>query len=572
MSINIKYYFFIVGIILLSLFIYWELPLTFFQQDEWQFFGAAISALATSNPVLNTILPFGGQLTHFYPLSKLLFLLQYMLFKVSFPPYALIAIALHSINVVLVFILINKITTIKLISFATASLFLVNSFSHQATSWVLAADFTLSSTLFLLLSIIFFIDFLYKRQQSYLIISLIFLFISLFFKEVSLFLFLLYPIYLYLFDKYYHRVDWQLFKKPLLLITGFGFFYILIRVFFLFSPIRSPQPEIGDVTVATPIVYFYRFLTIPLKGFAQSFFPQRFFIDISDRLLHLGYPQFVDWGVSNPNISQSIGFDLISYMFTIIIFLISFLLFRYLNKIKIVEFSRLIPIALIFLLTNFLTFIFIPGRAGYFSIFEPRNLYVASISSSFLVVILLYTIVSVLTKGIKTKVVFFVLLLLPILIAHTQAIRADLRELKLIGQMRKSFLTTIEKDHPSLPERVIIYTQSDRSYYGMPESEKILPVQSGFGRMMMVWYQQKQQFPVCLYEDQFLQDLLAEGYKECESVGFGYFRDYNKLIREIKKSNFPIEDIIAYQWDGGIDQLTSITQKTKDLIKEELKQ
>ena len=71
-----------------------------------------------------------------------------------------------------------------------------------------------------------------------------------------------------------------------------------------------------------------------------------------------------------------------------------------------------------------------------------------------------------------------------------------LKDLKSTGQMRKSLLTRVERDNPVLPNRVIIYTQSDRPYYGMSESEKILPVQSGFGRMVMVWYQQKQVFPI----------------------------------------------------------------------------
>lgn len=565
-------YFFVVVVLLviIALYTFRDLPKTFFQQDEWQFFGAAIWALASSNPILTTILPFEGQLTHFYPFSTLFFLFEYLSFGTTFVPYAIAALVLHLLNTGLVYLLARKLTRNTVLSLGTAGLFLVNSYAHQTVTWVMAATITLPAVLLLLLSCLAFVTYVGSGSTKHLIVSLLLLVGSLLFKEISLFLLGFLPFVLLL--KTYLRgvVRIRPLLQPLALIFGCGFLYAFVRVFFLVFSIRSPQPEVVDVSTAPLAVYVYRSITIPLKGLAQSFFSQTFLINKAEDLLHLGYPQFVTEGAANAVVAQSIAFDLVCYIIAIGIVGAVGMLAWYLVKTQQKRLRMSLLATLLFTLMSFLPFIFVPGRAGYFSIFEPRNLYVASIGSSFMVVLALYTLVTAVVKNVKSAVIVFSIVLIPFVMMHIRGLTSDLQQLRHIGQLRESFLVTLVRDYPDLPTDVIIYTQSDRSYYGMPAQEKILPIQTGFGRMVLVWYQRREQFPACLYGKQFLQNLLDEGYQLCEGRGFGYFRSYDKVRDAARTHTVNASNVIAYEWNGTTEQFHDVTGQTRERLKQEL--
>lgn len=552
------------SLLVLLIFAFWGFTGTFFQQDEWQFFGAFIHALASSNPIMNLTLPFVGEITHFYPLSNLFFLTEYLLFKMNFPFYALTSLLWHFLNGILLYILIKKLVKNDLIALGSSAIFLTYSLSHQAVTWVLVSAANLPATFFMLISLIFFINFTDKKDNKYFIISLIFLFISFLFKEISLFLLILYPLFIW-----FHHSKSS--RKTIWFIFAVIFFYITLRGIFFILPIRSDQPEIGNVSSAPLQTYVYRLASLPLKGLTQSIIPSNFLIQNSDLLIRLGYPQFIDKnGSVNPYISQTIVFDLICYFYALVILILVYILYRNLKSQKEILLAEWVKNTLIFILFSFLPFIFIPGKAGYFSIFEPRNLYIASAGISFIIAIFLFSFTKKISKNLKVQHLLFFVALLVIILLHIFNIQNDLSKLEEVGVLRKSFLEIIEKDYPTLPKKVIIFTQSNKPYYGMPEEEKILPIQSGFGRMVMVWYQDKEKFPGCLYEDQFLHDLLSQGYKQCQSRGFGYFRNFDVLKEQIKKDETLINEVIVYNWDGGTEEFKNITQQVRNRLKQEL--
>ena len=127
----------------------------------------------------------------------------------------------------------------------------------------------------------------------------------------------------------------------------------------------------------------------------------------------------------------------------------------------------------------------------------------------------------------------------------------------------------MKSSYPSLPQNVIFFTQSDTAYYGMPDNEKSLPVQIGFGKMLMIWYQKEENYPRCMYEGQFLLHLLEEGYRNCEDSGFGYFRDYAKLLNAVKTNNIPVGNVISYSWNGKTEEFRDITIEVQDRLRKE---
>lgn len=570
---NNKETLFLICIILfLSYVTFYDLSKTFFQQDEWQYFGANIYSLSTEHPILFTILPFQGQLTHFFPFATLFFLFEYLLFKVNFVPYVLIGLGLHILNAFLSFFLVKNISKNKLIAFFSSGFFLINSISHQPVTWIAAGIGTLPSTTSLLLSIFFFIKYLEKKEIKYFYLVLPFVVISLLFKEVSVFIFIILPIYWIFYSKSFRKINFKLLASFL----SVGVVYFLFRLLLIFFQIRSPQPEIGEASSASTVdsipVYLFRVFEIPFKGLAQLFFPQNFLISISDAIVRLAYPQFVGSdGAVNPYISQSIVFGLTCYILSVCLMIGGVLLFYFFKTNKKIHLANTVLFSFLLSTTSLLPFIFIPGKPGYFSIFESRNLYIGMIGASILLILFVYAIANYFSnKRIRFVVVLF--FLLPLFVFHVRTVRSEINKLVTIATIRINLLDTIKIEYKTLSKNVVFYTQSNTSYYGMPEAEKTLPVQSGFGRMVMVWYQDAEKFPDCFYENQFLHDLTSQGYKYCEGRGFGYFRDYGKLIASINENKIPVENVIGYSWDGDTNEFKNISDQIKKRLKNDIGQ
>lgn len=553
-------FFLVVLIFLLIAFYTFGLSVNaFFQQDEWQFFGAFIYSLSSKNPLANVALPFGGELTHFYPLANLFFLLEYLLFKMNYSGYAYVGIFLHFLNSIFIYLIFRKLTKKSLLSFAASAIFLVNLIPHQAITWVMINASSLTATLFALISIYLFVHYLEAKKFVHFFFCVLSLSVSLLFKEISVFLFLFYFLVLFFVNFRNSKFNLSIFlKKDLLFLGGLGFLYFLLRLVFLSSDVRSVQPEVVDVSTAPVWVYFYRFFTVPLKGLSQSLIPQEVLIKFSEWIAS-------GWRVDD-RIVQGVVYEYVSYFFTFLILVFIFLAWKKFIKTE----RRIANVLSVFLVFGFLSlfpFSFIPGKAGYFSIFEPRNLYIPFIFSSFLISLFLSELVKMLNKRFQNAV--FLIALGCTLFVGSQKVRSDINTLVEQGRLRRSFLEKITKDYPNLGDNVVFYTESDRAYYGMPDKEKILPVQTGFGRMILVWYQDKKKFPSCFYEDQFLHDLLAQGYKFCRGHGLGYYRNFSRMKEEIKSVGFTPDDVIAYSWDSGDNSFENITEVTREKLKNE---
>lgn len=546
----------------LSLFTYKSLFNTFFLQDEWQYFGSSIHALSTHHPILYTVLPFQGQLTHFFPFATLLFLGEYISFKTYFAPYALLGLLFHLVNSLFLYKLVKKISKNSIIALASACLFLVNSISHQPVTWIAAGIGTLPATSLLLIAILAFINYLENDKKKYFFLSVASFVGSILFKEIVVFGLILLPTY-WLFHSFFYKRSIN--KKLLAAFFSIGLFYFLLRLVLIFFQISSPQPEIGEAgtasTVASIAVYFFRAATISFKGLPQLFLPENFLLTVSDSFTRAAYPQYVAAdGAANPYVAQSIVFDLVCYFLTLVIGFFVFALLRNFVKEKQHSFINSTVFGFLLAATSLLPFIFVPGKAGYFSIFEPRNLYVGAMGASILIVLALYKVVSYFSKNKKTQPYLLGILLAPLLFFHIITIHNTLQKLEQIAEVRKSLLNSVKDKYSKLPRAVIFYTASDTAYYGMPDEEKTLPVQSGFGRMLMVWYQDSEHFPGCLYENQYLHGISEQEYKECEGRGFGYFREYAKLVSIVRANNVPIESVIAFSWNGNEESFTDITK------------
>lgn len=552
---------------------FYRLPQTFFQQDEWRAFGIMAITEQNLGEGIRAVLP-KTPLEHLAPLSFLLEFLQFKLFRLNFPPYALVSLSFHFFNALLVYYFLKLISQNRTLGLLGSLLFITNSLSHQATTWMSPATSSQGATLFVLISLILFFKYLKGNQDraKFLFFSLVSFFVSLMFKESSIFLFIFLPIFWFLFAK---EKSFPAFKKLVLPLFFVFFLYMLFRGLFLFNNFGVEsigfRMETGT-TIRTPAnTYIYRIAELPFKALPQSFFTTSFLVTLSRNLVLIAYPHWlVTSGSPNPFVVESIALDYINFILSILIFIFALFIYKLLKKFKDEKAIKLLVFSLVFIVASYLPFIFIQGVGGFISIAEPRNLYIPNIGSSIFLALSIMTFSSLISKKMNNKyaALLIIVFLFLLISSHIKIIRQDLRALDDRSKIRVNILKTIFSSFPNLPEKIIFYTESDTSYYGLPLGNNILPFQSGFGRTLLVWYYSNgQKVPKCFFDNDWLYHLdRDQDYKYCQGRGFGYFRKIESLKEALKTNNLLPENVIAFSWNSKNNQFTEITPEIRKLL------
>lgn len=550
---NKQWWVFIVLILgLVILFTYRGLSGSFFQQDEWLGFGEMIFLSSSKTvSIWSRIFPVGKKLSHFNPLASAIYWGEYLIFGLKFPFYAGVSIIFQFFNTFLVFYFTWFLLKKKNLALVSGLIFALNSFSHQAVTWVGPNLNNQACCLFVLLALVF----LLKKHFLYSILAFA---ISLGFKEASFFLFLFLPFFWLLFDQKRKSGFFQ----PFFI---FSLFYFGFRVWLFFSG----QAEIaGNADLSQPNIatYLFRLIALPLRVFPQSFFSAALLLNWSQRIVFLFFPRFVMAdGVANPFVVEGFAFDLICFVSTGLIFLFVYFIYRYLKKIEEQQLIRILCLSMVLIATSVLPFIFISGAAGDSPIFEPRHLYLTGIGSSLFLTITLFAII------LKVGKQWLWLLLLPAFFFHYKNIRSDIKQLVADGELRKSILNQINASYPVLPQKVVFYTQSDTAYYGLADNETILPFQSGLGQTLLVWYYHHgQKFPTCMFSNGWLYEIDQQDYRFCQERGFGYFRQWETLLKAVHDNKLSVESVIGFEFRSFDNSLTDITELTREKLKESL--
>ncbi len=535
--------FFCLIIICLVLYTYWILPRTYFQQDEWH--GLGRYHIARSKGGISAWLSFimeGSSFGHLNPLVQVFNIAQYTFFGLNFEAYAYASIFLHIINCFTFYILVNLLLKEKIKAFLACLLFALSSIYHQAITWVGAYGATQPALFLVLISIIFFVKYLKGLNFKTLLFSLILLLLGLGFRESVLFLFLFYPLWAY-FSK-----GAKIGRKVLVVSLIFLFIFFSFRLLLLLISQTLPGEEGPGLSALFLLRLVYRLLVTPFKALAQVFIPAEWIIKASGGLAAMAYPYLYSTkGTTFYDIvTQTVVSDLISYTIAMVIIGIAFLAYFYLRKNRRAKEVQLLLGSIAFILLSSLPYIFVPGDPGYFSFLDSRYLYIPSLGASFFLVLMIYILADfVATKSLKSAFVIFIIFIFCLF--HYNRIRGILTQGAEVGPERKQILEKILKAYPKLDEKSVFYTESTTSFYGQAPEEKMLPFQSGPGQMLLVWYSfHDEKFPICFFENYFLWVLLAEEYKECGGRGFGYFRNYEKLVKAVKEYKLEPKNIYAF--------------------------
>lgn len=545
------------AIILISLailFAYFGLQESFFEQDEWHSFGYYnyLFSLNGSEFIGNVLR--SGPLSHFTPLSLFFKMELYRLFGLNSAPYFLVSIFLHILVSISVYVLILLLTKKKLPAFIGSLFFAVNSSHHQAVTWLGTFDGTESATLFGVLALVCSLLYLEQNRKKFLYFSLAFILVALLFKETAI-TFLLVMVGLTLFA---FREKRKGIKIDFLTLGIVPVSYLLLRFVYLIFGVQSSAVVVGQDTKNFLFVAGYNFITTPVKIFTQILAPNETLISFVNSLQSLfDKSQFFTQG---PWVLESVfKYDLITLFSGMLILVILFWLGR-----KIV--SKLpfyMGVALIILTTvPFLIF------RKYLVYLDSRYLYPASVGFGIVIGSLIASFGKYFYAENKiqfTTVVtrFLVSLVFLVILIHVGSLKWTITQQVEFGRERKEIINKITKDYSQLPQKAIFFVESDTSYYGLPESDKILPFQSGFGQTLLVSYYQKDKFPVEFFLNDFLWGITDQGYKEINGRGFGYYRDFDLLKNKVKEYRISGNSVIAYSWDSKSNTLTNITEEVR---------
>ena len=536
-------------IFIVALFTFFNLPRTFYQQDEWQTLGhnlaGGMGIFASANPLS---LLFG----ELRPLSGFIYLIFLGFYKFTVIPIAIFGIVFQIINAILTFYLTDKITKNKLIALL-ASLFLItNSVSHQAVTWASAIG-TLPATTLILVALIFYLKYFEKEKKEYLLFGLVSTITSILFKGVGLFLFILLPLTFFIFKgKPVNKKNVIDVLERNKLLLGFGFLMVLVRSGQFFSSAKGAAGFISagnnNNTLVTIISHSFLY---PFTSLFQIFVPPLDLYSITIPLAKMQY-KFLVGSPLTDLVAQSIVADMFAIIGSVLILaLIVFMAYKYKDKIM----NRNIIFALLFLFLSFLPYVVLDRDSSYLS---SRYFYISAIPAGILFGYLIYFIINI-HRYIKWATYILVFLFL---FHHISIIRKDIDYQVRLGNERKAVLNGIKNLYPRIERDSIFYVTSNKPYSG----DITNPFQSGLGYILEVWYYDSGNIPKEFLRENFLWDLGAEGYRKSGEFGFGYFQDIDKMSKEMKEKKLSMNTVHGFFIDSRTQQVSDITNDLRARI------
>jgi tetratricopeptide (TPR) repeat protein len=156
---------------------------------------------------------------NYHPLTMLSFWANaYFAGVESAMPYIATNVVFHSLNALLVFLLVRKINDSVIVAFVTALVFAIHPMHVESVVWVSERKDVLY-TFFFLLSSIYYISFLTQRNRSYFIISFLFFILACLSKAMAVSLVPVLYLYDYQIGASLKNIKSHLYKIPFLLVA-----------------------------------------------------------------------------------------------------------------------------------------------------------------------------------------------------------------------------------------------------------------------------------------------------------------------------------------------------------------
>jgi len=496
------------------LVVYWRLPLTFFEQDEWQAFETYINQSGQ---------PISDCLAIQRPLTCVINRIEWPLFGLHPEPYAFFSLFLISAISVAFYRFLRHWPVPRYKAVIAAGLFPLLATGSQAITWFGAFSASLPSFLFAILALNFFINDLKKPAWGWQIATLASMAISLYFKEDTLWLLPVIAVTWWTYRQTQQQAfSWRSAFRHLTLIG-----VITLTYLYLERLRQTTGASFGGLISTTNTADYRRdvlesLVKLPFQHLAHVLIP----------------PELI--GSFTISFQQSIA----SLSFELSLILIAACLLLLIRQSPT---RPLLFTLFVWLITAFAPYAVFGKNPDYL---EGRYYFGAQAP------LMAFLVISLMPDRAKLRKLldlnsFGTAVIALIVVINLLIINFRLTRSVDISQDRKKILSFIKKSTGPLPKKAIIFAETPNfGYVGL--AEYILPFQNGLGTTLRVIYQNYNQDYRALSKKQaYLWDIVKEGYDEVDGVGFGYFRQYDKLMKTLKEKNLPIDMVYSFKWHGG---------------------
>ncbi|HEX8964868.1 MAG TPA: hypothetical protein VF820_00365, partial [Patescibacteria group bacterium] len=472
--------------------------------------------------------------------------------------YFVISIIFHLGSTLFVFLLAKKLTKNIYIAFSASLLFGIHRLSSQAVTWFAASLGAELSTLFLLLSFILYLYYLDKKKISIFIVSIITYLFSIFSKETSLSLVIFFPfIYLVYKNK---EISRSLLKDKEIRKTVF--YPLFLGLFFLFKLILlviNPLIPTGVVVKPehTSVVFLYlKILFYPLLALAQIFDWNSILFSASKEFLLSEYPDLAHNAVA-PHLIETLAPDILYLLASFVLLTIVVWLYPKFKKIN----PKLTSVFILSGIGFFISILPYVPLPRFTTFLEPRYYYTPNIFAALMLSIFIYLFFQ---KAFRSNIAEKLMVIIVILIAivNYQNIQIDLASRIQIAQQRKTVLYQFKVLMPHLPVKdSVIFVTGTGSDYLIPDLK--VPFQSGFGNVLMVWYNDPHYLKPQILDNGFLYQLNDQGYQKIGNYGFGYYYQKPVLLKDVQAKKFNLSQVYGFSWDESHQKLYNITESLR---------
>ncbi len=568
--------------LLVILFIthYHQLIQLYFQSDEWYSFRTYLE------PLRSMWWPFNGLVYgfynpqkfgfHFSPIVDFIYVLTFRIVGLNHYFYLIVFAIVHIINALLLYKLVFELSKNKQLSFISSLFFLLSVNHHQAYTWIAAATGTTLAVTFMISTLLYFFRFISSKKTKDLYLTSLFTLLALFTKETS---FILIPALIIFYFIFYKR-------SVKSIIQDFKFIWIIVGIFVGMRIITSASADVTQHKIVvikefiTNLSYIsiydfigdliYRYITFSLKIVSQLFIPAERFLAFIKWFTEKQFPYFNQeasiGGTNYLMFVQSAAYEFTSYIATLLLLLgISIL------KIN----KKLCTIAFILILSGVIPVVGITYMFPwwkYSAMIDSRHFYHLAIGGSIIFGLILIRLSEVIfIKNLLRRNIFLTIMLITWVIWQFFMIRQDLRNLIIDANQRKIIIKTLREKIPEPPKKMIIYTTSNKSYYGF--GYWMLPFQTAFAHMLpelfgKPYHSKGNNYPLSFYGPTYLPTggLVTQGYFEDDGYGIGYYLDEISMIKTLEKHNYTAEMVYGFDYDGDAFVLKDITDTTRKNI------
>lgn len=540
-------------IFLAILFTFWDLPKTFFQQDEWLGSGQVLAL--GYGAITHGLSPLQILFADARPLTRLFGVIFTSIFSFNAAPYAYYGILFHMVNTVLIFFITKKLLKNTSAAFLGTIFFALTSVSHQSVTWFAASFGSQPASLCIFLSIYLFLDYIDTNKIKFAYTSLFFALLSLYFKESGIFLFAFLPIIPFIFKK---KISPKKYIKTFSPFIIFIILFILYRLVEMIVPALTPRELFNSPVYASlnqgKLLFIqtmaYRIILYPLTSFSLMFIPQYSALSIAYDFIKVYYPYIIE---HVDLIGETVVLDLLSVIG-------SFILLVYVGvKIKYDEKSRhVLLFTLILFFLAVMPYIII-GKS--FAYMEPRYYYIPLAAGAMLVGYITKDVFAMSRKYAVIKLLF-VIFFVYLMFLHISEIKQDIQTQAVIASERRGFMKQLTNELPTLKNNTnVFYFTSDRKWWN---DNNTVPFQHGFGYSVPVLYYTSGKIPKQLLVNGYLWTLGSEGYTKINDFSYGYYSSFAHLKAAKDTYQFSTDDVYAFYYDSKTMKLSDITKQTRE--------